>query len=357
MATIGFIRQWYHSFYILRHVPVAGMPKQTNRRDFLKTTGAVGVASSIGVAGCVGGGGEFPDQDITFLEPYGAGSGFDAYARAIADVWEEYIGVNVVVENVTGAGGRTMVEQLYSSDPDGYTVGILNLPGFAVAQTALDVGYDLREMTMLGRVTRGTYTLYTASDREDIQDWEDLPEMDQVNWAIEGMGTSNSFVAIVFSEVTGINVNFVGGYEGSPDVRRSVVQHENDVAQHTVSSAGPMIRDGDLRPFLAYARREELPDWFPDVAHTTEEVDQFQGYADSLNVSRLVAAPPDVDDDVEETLVDTLWETFQSDELQDWADEADRALINQLRGDEARSVIQGSIDTFEPHQDAIAEYV
>lgn len=334
------------------------MANHTKRREFLKATGAIGVTGSLGLSGCVGGGeGDFPSRQITIMEPYGAGSGFDAYARAVADAWQEFVDVEVVVENVTGAGGRTMVEQLYTSDADGYTVGILNIPGFAVAQTVLDVNYDLLEMTHLGRVTRGTYTMYTASDRDDISTWEDLTEMDEVDWAIEGMGTSNSFVSIVFNETAGINVNFVGGYEGSPDVRRSIIQHENDVSQHTVSSAGPLIRDGDLKPLIAYATREDLPDWFPDVPHTTEEVDIFEGFADSLNISRIFSAPPDVEDDRAEILEETLWETFQSDALQEWAEEAERALESQLQGEESRQVIEGSIETFEPHQDVIAEYV
>jgi tripartite-type tricarboxylate transporter receptor subunit TctC len=334
------------------------MVEHTNRRTFLKATGAAGVTGSLGLAGCVGGGGgEFPSREITIMEPYGAGSGFDAYARAVADAMQEFVDVEVIVENVTGAGGRTMVEQLYSSDPDGYTIGILNIPGFAVAQTVLDVNYDLSEMSHLGRVTRGTYTMYTASDRDDISTWEALTEMDEVNWAIEGMGTSNSFVSIVFNETAGINVNFVGGYEGSPDVRRSVIQHENDVSQHTVSSAGPLIREGDLKPLIAYADREDLPDWFPEVPHTTEEVDQFEGFADSMNISRIFSAPPDVEDDRIQTLEDTLWETFKSDALQEWAEEAERALASQLRGEESAQVIQSSIETFEPHQDIIQQYV
>lgn len=333
------------------------MSREASRRRFLKATGAIGVGSSIGLAGCTSSGGEFPDRKITFLEPYGAGSGFDAYARALADVWSDKLGVEVVVENTTGAGGRVMTEQLYSADADGYTVGILNIPGFAVAQTVLDVNYDLLEMTHLGRVTRGTYTMYTASDRDDIQTWDDLAGMDEVNWGIEGMGTSNSFVSIVFSETAGVNVNFVGGYDGSPDVRRAVVQHETDVSQHTVSSAGPMIREGDLKPLIAYAERSELPDWFPDVPHTTEEVDKFEGYADSLNISRIVSAPPDVPDDRVETLESTLWETFNSDELQSWADEAQRALAGQVKGEESMEIIEGATKTFEPHRDAIEPYL
>lgn len=329
------------------------MVKHTDRRKFLKTAGAIGVTSSVGFAGCVGGGGEFPSQNITILEPYGAGSGFDAYARAVADAWEEF----VVVENVTGAGGRTMTEQLYAAESDGYTISILNIPGFAVVQTVLDVDYDPTEMTHLGRVTRGVYTVDTAADRDDIETWEDLIEMDEVNWGIEGMGTSNSFVSIVFNETAGINVNYVSGYESSTDVRRSVIQHENDVYQETISSAGPMIRNGDLKPLIVYAERDELPDWFPDVPHTTEEVDQFEGYADSLNISRIFSAPPDVDEDRAEMLEETLWETFKSDALQEWAEEAERALEGQVQGDECSEIIQGSIETFEPHQDVIEQYV
>ena len=334
------------------------MVYHNNRRQFLKAAGSASVASGFGLAGCVGlREGEFPDQEIAFLEPYGAGSGFDAYARGLADVWEGYLDVDVVVENVTGAGGRTMVEQLYADDSNGYTVGILNIPGFAVAQEALDVSYDLSEMNHLGRVTRGTYNIYTAADRDDIETWEDLSEMDEVNFGMVGFGTSNSFVAILFLEEADINVNWVTGYNEAPDVRRAVVQHEVDVAQHTVSAAGAMLQEGDLKPIMTYAERDSLPDWYPDVPHTTPETERFDGWEDRLNISRIVSAPPDVDEDRVELLEETLWETFQSDELQEWADEADQALTEQVRGDEAAEIIDGSMEEFRPHMDLIEPHI
>lgn len=327
------------------------MVDTSSRRSFLKLTGGAG---TFALAGCLnrGGGGEFPDENIRFIVPYAAGSGFDAYARAIAEPWQERLGTEIVVENVTGAGGRTATETLYSADADGYTVGILNIPGFSVSQLTIDnVEYDLTEMTHLGRVVRGTYVTYVGPD-SDIETWEDLAAMDTVDWGIEGFGSSNSFATIIFAEAADINVNFVTGY-ASPEIRQAVIQGELDAAQHTASTARSLIEDGSLKPILQYS--DEPLDWLPDVP-LTEEVDQFQGFADALNISRIISAPPEVEDDRATTLEDTLWETFNSDALSQWSEESGRSLQGQLRGEEAAGVVEQSLETFEQYLDTIQQY-
>ena len=86
----------------------------------------------------------FPERDITFIIPNQVGGGFDAYVRAIAPVMEKYLPnkVNVVPLNVPAGGGAKGVNQLYRARPDGYTIGILNVPG-APAMVLLPRGYVL----------------------------------------------------------------------------------------------------------------------------------------------------------------------------------------------------------------------
>ena len=90
----------------------------------------------------------FPDRDITFIIPNQVGGGFDAYVRAIAPVMEKYLPnkVNIVPLNVPAGGGAKGVNQLYRARPDGYTIGILNIPGLFILQ-ARGGGYDLNKFT------------------------------------------------------------------------------------------------------------------------------------------------------------------------------------------------------------------
>src|SRR5580704_11658764 len=103
---------------------------------------------------------DFPDHDITFIIPNQVGGGFDAYVRAIAPAMEKHFGnkINVVPLNVPAGGGAKGVNQLYRARPDGYTVGILNIPGLFILQER-GGGYDLNRFTWLAGLGRDPYAL------------------------------------------------------------------------------------------------------------------------------------------------------------------------------------------------------
>ena len=91
----------------------------------------------------------FPERDITWIVPYAPGGGFDAWSRQIALTMQKYLpkGINVVVKNVTGAGGRTGSIGLYRSNPDGYTIGFAPTSAFTLAFHFTDIRPDLLEVT------------------------------------------------------------------------------------------------------------------------------------------------------------------------------------------------------------------
>src|ERR1700685_1076379 len=74
---------------------------------------------------------DYPDRNIDLIIPYGPGGGFDLYARAVGRAMESYLlkGVKVIPRNVPGAGGAKGLATMYRAAPDGYTMGIIDLPG------------------------------------------------------------------------------------------------------------------------------------------------------------------------------------------------------------------------------------
>ena len=49
---------------------------------------------------------DWPEKPIKFVVPYSTGGGFDVYVRAVAPEMEKILGVQVVPENIPGAGGQ-----------------------------------------------------------------------------------------------------------------------------------------------------------------------------------------------------------------------------------------------------------
>ena len=69
-----------------------------------------------------------PDGPVTMIVAYKAGNGTDVTARILAQYAEKYIGQTIVIENVDGGSGSIGWSQLAAAEPDGMTIGFMNLP-------------------------------------------------------------------------------------------------------------------------------------------------------------------------------------------------------------------------------------
>ncbi|GGH62698.1 hypothetical protein GVY41_18360 [Frigidibacter albus] len=65
---------------------------------------------------------QYPEGPITIIVPFAAGGLFDSFARVMAPEMEKSLGVPVIVENRTGAGGASGGVAVANAEPDGYTL-------------------------------------------------------------------------------------------------------------------------------------------------------------------------------------------------------------------------------------------
>ncbi len=72
----------------------------------------------------------YPDKGkpIQVIVPFSAGGPTDIQARIVTDFMAKDIGTSMVVVPKPGAGSQIGLQQLVSSKPDGYTIGITNNP-------------------------------------------------------------------------------------------------------------------------------------------------------------------------------------------------------------------------------------
>src|SRR5262249_32256124 len=73
----------------------------------------------------------FPNRPIRILVGFAPGGLSDIISRVVGTKMGEILGVQVVVENKTGAGGVIATQEAARSAPDGYT--LLNTPLSTVA--------------------------------------------------------------------------------------------------------------------------------------------------------------------------------------------------------------------------------
>jgi len=76
----------------------------------------------------------YPERPITIVVPFSAGGPTDTVTRLVADAMSKDLGQQIVVENVTGAGGTLGAGRVAKAAPDGYTL-LLHHIGMATSAT------------------------------------------------------------------------------------------------------------------------------------------------------------------------------------------------------------------------------
>ena len=64
---------------------------------------------------------EWPNKPITFVVPFPAGGGTDAFARPLAAQLTKQLGKQIIIDNRGGAGGTLGASIAAKAAPDGYT--------------------------------------------------------------------------------------------------------------------------------------------------------------------------------------------------------------------------------------------
>ncbi len=86
------------------------------------------LAASVAVAGCAFGlppaaaQANYPNQTISMICAFPAGSGADVIVRYFAEKIAKVSGATIIVENKPGAGGNIAGQYVTRSKPDGYTI-------------------------------------------------------------------------------------------------------------------------------------------------------------------------------------------------------------------------------------------
>src|SRR5262245_63961071 len=95
--------------------------KRLRRRQLLHL--AAGVATLL-VLPSIATAQSYPARSITVIVPFAAGGTTDVVARIVAEHMSRTLGQQLVVENVTGAGGTIGSTRVMRATPDGYTIQI-----------------------------------------------------------------------------------------------------------------------------------------------------------------------------------------------------------------------------------------
>jgi tripartite-type tricarboxylate transporter receptor subunit TctC len=259
----------------------------------------------------------YPERDIEVIIPYSPGGGFDSYVRALAPYIQKHLPnrVNILPINAAGAGGRRGASDTYRAKPDGYTIGIFNLPGVLIPQLqGIRTNYDLFEMTWLSTISKDAYAFVVKGD-SPIGSIDAVKELGRpVVYGATGPSSTSYIATTIISEALGIPYEVVTGYVGSSEYLIGVMRGEIDAAFVNLSTASPYLESGDVKMLAVIGEESATPN-IPDAA------DLGIPELNNIVVVRMVGAPPGLPEDIKSILERALLSALDDPGFQDWLEQ------------------------------------
>lgn len=257
---------------------------------------------------------EWPnDKAIKLIIPFGPG-GFDAYARTLAPALETILGAVVVPENVPGAGGRIGANRVYRAKPDGYTIGLWNMPGMTMpAIVGERVRYDLNKLSWIAQLSFDAYALAVSAESA-IKSFDDLCNLGRpATFSGQGGFTETASIATVITMAElQCPYKIVTGYQSSNQATLAVMRGDVDARVNPLGTLLPYVKSGDVRLLMTYEIESSVAN-VPSIA----ELDHSEYI--NFGLRRVVAGPPGMPDDIRERLSIAFVQAMQSAKLQEWS--------------------------------------
>ncbi|GEM_PF-221248 len=291
----------------------------------------------------------FPKKPITYISPYTAGGASDLVARALAKAAKDIYGVDMVVENVEGGSGSVGVMQCLTSNPDGYTVSILNsaLIGM-IQQGRIDINWQ-EDMTILCKEVEDVLGIFVKKGGDCDTFDKFLAKVKNnpagtVNMGLAGTLTANHACVLSLGEALGdkeiFNIPIYGG------AARSITEIIGGHCDATVCKPADCINQlnsGEVT-CIAYFAKERVPT-FPDVPTIQELVPEAYPWGDPSYAATYLITTKGVDRQIADWLSQLFIGCILSDEFQALAEKSGFLATNLPWGEAATQSVSEFYDS------------
>lgn len=254
------------------------------------------------VAGC--GGKEtkqevkFPTKPINMIIAFTAGGSSDVQARIVDKYWKEEFGQNLVFQYKVGAGGQVGFTEIAKANPDGHTVGGVNVPHLVLQALSPQATFSKDDFIYLCQVVNDPQVIAVRKE-SDIKNLKQLLDTakakdGKMTLGIVGTFTGHHVAALKFMDLTGTKFSLVP-FQGAADQNVALLGGHVEVM---IGNLNDIMRD--LGKFtiigIASAKRH---DYIKDVPTFKEQGLNFES-----DIRRAFAVPKKTDPAVVKRLRD-----------------------------------------------------
>jgi tripartite-type tricarboxylate transporter receptor subunit TctC len=168
------------------------------------------------------------DKPIEVIVGFAAGGETDIMARGLAPFIQRHLGgkANVVVINKVGASGEIGNAYVQRAQPDGYTVGVVNVPPLVFVPLTKKAQYDPKELSLVARAVSDPTFLVTRKDspytslKQVVDALKANPK--SLSFGYNGVGSNGHLAMLQWQLATGVQPNDIP-FNGSSQSKNALL--------------------------------------------------------------------------------------------------------------------------------------
>jgi tripartite-type tricarboxylate transporter receptor subunit TctC len=231
----------------------------------------------------------WPTKPVKIIIPFAAGGGADTVMRPIAQKLSEALGQQVILENLTGAGGALGMRAAIRTPTDGHTFVMISNTHAIIETLQPNLGYatlkdfvPVTAMVIFPLVLVVHPALPVKTTQELIAYAKANPG--KLNYASSGSGTIYHLITEQFKYLTGTNMVHVP-YKSSSVARTDLISGQVNLMIDGMATMKPFIENGRIRAVgVTSAGRN------PNMPNVPPVVEAVQGFVEEGWVGMMAPA-------------------------------------------------------------------
>ncbi|WP_386081188.1 Bug family tripartite tricarboxylate transporter substrate binding protein [Vreelandella sp. F11] len=307
---------------------------------------AFGSALALGLAVTPASANEWPTDDIRLVVPYAPGGTTDVLSRRVADLLQQELDANVVVENRPGAGSTVGTGRLARGGRDADHTILMASPGHTIGAAIYpDLSYDpVEDFVFLQNMIDIPNVMVVPADSpyESVVEFVEAAKEENMTFSHSGVGSSIHMSGELFKTLTETNMTAVP-FAGSGAALPALLGGDVDVSFENMPTVLSHIRSGDLRALAVTSA--ERSEYLPDVP-TLSEVGEYNLDQFVTTAWFGLVAHSSFPEEAQSVMRDALAKVMEREEFLDFADQLG-AEPGQVSGEEFKQFIADEVERWQ----------
>ncbi|MFH1155162.1 MAG: tripartite tricarboxylate transporter substrate binding protein [Pseudomonadota bacterium] len=256
---------------------------------------------------------DWPDKPIQIMIPWPPGNDpTTMVATAMAPIMSEDLGVPVKVVNKAGGGAVLATNELATTRPDGYTLGLISIGPMITQVLRGKTPYKNQDLRPLGLIWSSPFTMACRADApyNNLKELAEYAKTHDLRLAHWGLGAVPTLIAMNAAKIGGFKWKETAYKDLNPLL---ITKGDADVITFSIPGIKDYIEAGQIK-ILACMLPERLAQ-YPDVPTVTE-----QGFGDAYSIWFGAFVPAKTPDPIVDRLSKSFFNAMAKPNIKDMID-------------------------------------